>query len=130
MKDAKWENWLILFTGIWIFSIPWVIGFGLQSTEINVVMWNFIMIGSCVAMTSIVALRQLREWAEWLSLFMGVWLIFSPLFLLYYNTPILLWNSIIFGVIIAGLSALSIPIAEKKLIYNHMVRKDKTIRSS
>lgn len=123
MKTAKWENTIILFIGIWLLSIPWTVGWGFGPNDVNVVMWNFVTIGAAVIVTSIIALRQIKVWAEWLSLFMGLWLALSPLLLIYFNNPFLLWNSIIFGLAIAGLSALSIPIAEKQRVYNKLMRK-------
>lgn len=123
MKTAKWENIVILFIGLWLFSIPWTVSWGFGSNDINVVMWNFTMIGAVVVFDSIVALRHLRVWAEWLSLFMGAWLVFSPLFLVYWDNSFLLWNSIGFGIIITALSALAIPIAEKQRVYQRLLRK-------
>lgn len=128
MKDAKWENWLILAIGIWIFSIPWTASWGFGSNDINVIMWNFVMIGSCVIMTSIISLRKLKVWPEWLALFMGVWLTFSPLFLLYWNNTFLLVNSVLFGLLITGLSALSIPIAEKRRVYLKLMKQNKRVK--
>jgi hypothetical protein len=123
MKTAKWENIVILFIGLWLFSIPWTISWGFGSNDINVVMWNFTMIGAVVIFTSVVALRHLRVWAEWLSLFMGIWLICSPLFLIYWDNTFMLWNSVACGIAITTLSALSIPIAEKQIMYNRLLRK-------
>lgn len=123
MKTAKWEHIVIIFIGLWLFSIPWTVSWGFGSNDINVVMWNFTMIGAVVVFNSIVAIRHLRVWAEWLSLFMGAWLIFSPLFLFYWDNTFLLWNSIGFGIAIAVLSALAIPIAEKQIMYNRFLRK-------
>lgn len=124
MKTAKWENIIILFIGIWLFSIPWTVGWGFGPNDVNVVMWNFVTIGAAVIVTSIIALRQIKVWAEWLSLFMGLWLTLSPLLLIYFSNSFLLWNSIVFGLAIAGLSALSIPIAEKQRVYNKLMRKN------
>lgn len=124
MKSAKWENILILFIGIWLFSIPWTVGWGFGSNDINVVMWNFVTIGAAVVVTSVIALRKIRVWAEWLSLFMGAWLVASPLLLIYYSNSFLLWNSIIFGGLIVGLSALAIPVAEKQRVYNKLLKKN------
>ena len=124
MKSAKWENILILFIGIWLFSIPWTVGWGFGSNDINVVMWNFVTIGAAVVVTSIIALRKIRVWAEWLSLFMGAWLVVSPLLLIYYSNTFLLWNSIVFGGLIVGLSALAIPVAEKQRVYNKLLKKN------
>lgn len=123
MKTARWEHVIMIFIGLWLLSIPWTVGWGFGSNDINVVMWNFTMIGAVVIFNSIIALRHLRVWAEWLSLFMGALLVFSPLLLVYYNNAFFLWNSIIFGVAIIGLSALAIPIAEKQRMYNRLMRK-------
>jgi hypothetical protein len=131
MKTAKWENILILCIGLWLFSIPWTVSWGFGSNDINVIMWNFTMIGAVIIFNSILALRHLREWTEWLSLFMGAWLIFSPLLLVYWNNSFLLWNSIIFGLATTALSALAIPIAEKQRVYNRLLRKqDKAVHKA
>ena len=92
MKDAQWENVINIFLGAWIFSIPWVFGFGFERYEVNVVMWNFAMIGLVVVISSIISLRELKPWPEWLSLYAGIWLFFSPICLFYWNNSILLWN--------------------------------------
>ena len=114
MKNAKWEHMIILFIGLLLLSIPWSIGWGFGSNDINVIMWNFLTVGVVIIITSVTALRNSRIWTEWLSLFMGGWLILSPILLFYYDNSFFLWNSVIFGLAIVGLSALSIPIAEKK----------------
>lgn len=124
MKSAKWEHIIILCIGLWLLSIPWTVGWGFGPNDINVVMWNFVTVGAAVIATSIIALRNVRIWAEWLSLFMGAWLVFSPILLVYYNNSFFLWNSIIFGIAIVGLSAFSIPIAEKQRVYNRLLRKN------
>ena len=129
MKSAKWENWLILAIGIWIFSIPWSVSWGFGSNDINVIFWNFVMIGGCVMATSITSLRKLKVWSQWLALFMGVWLTFSPLFLIYWNNTFLLLNSVIFGLLITGLSALSIPIAEKRRVYFKFIKQEKSYKN-
>jgi hypothetical protein len=124
MKKAKWEHIIIIFIGLWLMSIRWTVGWGFGPNDINVVMWNFLMVGAAVIITSIIALRNIRIWAEWLNLFMGTWLILSPLLLIYYKNSFFLWNSILFGVAIVGLSAISIPIAEKQRVYNRLMRKN------
>ena len=123
VKNAQWENVVNIILGAWIFSIPWVISFGFEKYEVNVVMWNFAMIGLVVIVSSIIALKELKPWPEWLSFASGVWLFVSPLFLIYFNNQLLLWNSLIGGALIAGFSALAIPIAERKRLYHRTFRK-------
>lgn len=130
LKNAKWENWVMLISAVWLCSIPWVLSFGFEKYELNVIMWNFLMIGATVAVTSFLSLKHLRVWPEWLSLFMGVWLFFSPFFLVYYGNTILLYNSLLFGAIITGLSALCIPIAEKRRMYNRMLRRNRALKNA
>lgn len=126
MKKAKWEHIIILFIGLWLLSIPWSVGWGFGTNDINVIMWNFLTVGAVVIVTSIIALKNIKIWTEWLSLFMGAWLVFSPILLVYYNNSFFLWNSVIFGLIIVGLSALSIPIAERQRFYNTLLRKNQS----
>ena len=117
MKKTKWEHIIILFIGLWLLSIPWSVGWGFGSNDINVIMWNFLTLGVSLSITSIIAIRNIRIWTEWLSLFMGVWLIFSPILLVYYKNSFFLWNSVILGLVVVVLNVLSIPIAEKKHYY-------------
>lgn len=126
MKDAHWENWLNFFLGVWVFLIPWTMGQGFNSNPgaVNVVSWNFVMIGLIASILSIISIRQLKPWPEWLIFFFGAWLIFSPWFLLYSHNHILLWNSIVFGLLIALSSGLAIPIAEKKIYHRVFKFKD------
>ncbi len=124
MKNTKWEHIIILFIGLWLLSIPWSVGWGFGSNDINVIMWNFLTVGATITITSIIALRNIKLWTEWLALYMGVWLILSPVLLVYYDNSFFLWNSIIFGLVIVGLTLLSIPTAENKLVYMSSLRKN------
>ncbi|MBC7714518.1 MAG: hypothetical protein H7177_14325 [Rhizobacter sp.] len=124
VKDAQWENVVNIVLGSWIFAIPWVFGFGFERYEVNVVMWNFAMIGLVVIVSSVIALRQLKPWPEWLTFYTGVWLFFSPLFLVYWANSVLLWNSLLVGALISGVSALAIPIAERKKMYHRTFRRN------
>lgn len=121
LKSAKLENWLNFFWGLWVFCIPWTLADGFKSNAVNVVMWNFLVVGGVVMLMSMSAIRRLQPWEEWLSLFAGVWLIFSPWFLVYSDNKILLWNSLFFGVLISGLSGVAIRIAEKP-VYHRTIR--------
>lgn len=124
VKDAQWENVINIILGAWIFSIPWVFGFGFEKYEINVIMWNFAMIGLVVMASSVIALRHLKPWPEWLSFYTGIWLFFSPLFLVYWKNSTLLWNSMLFGLLISAFSAFAIPVAERKRMYHRTFRRN------
>lgn len=124
VRDAQWENITNIFLGAWVLAIPWVFGFGFEKYEVNVIMWNFFLIGLTVIVSSVIALRKLKPWPEWLSFYTGIWLFFSPLFLLYWKNSTLLWNSILFGLLIATFSAFAIPFAERKKMYHRTFRRN------
>lgn len=122
-KRADWENWINLILGAWVVSLPWTAGYGFAPFQVNVVSWNFVIVGAVVMVMSILALRKASPYAEWLNLIAGIWLFFSPWFLLYEdNSPWyvfyndsnpLLWNSVITGALITLFSALTIPVVER-----------------
>jgi hypothetical protein len=123
-KEARWESVVNIVLGTWVFAIPWIFGFGFEKYEVNVTMWNFVLIGLTVVVASVFAPKKLKAWPLWLSFFTGVWLFFSPLFLVYWSYPTLLWNSLIGGALITGFSALAIPIAERKRMYHRTFRRN------
>lgn len=129
IRDAQWENFINIILGIWIFSIPWVLGFGFERYEVNVIMWNFSMIGLIIVTTSFISLRGLKLWPIWLCFYTGIWLFFSPLFLVYWTNSTLLWNSIILGLAVSFLPGISIPAAERKKIYHRTFRKNLSLNN-
>lgn len=124
VDHTKWENWINVFLGAWVFLTPWTLAEGFEADAVNARMWNFIMVGSIVMLASKLASKKIVAWAEWLSLCAGVWLIFSPWFLLYTEYSFLLWNSIIFGVMITFFSAMTIPTAERKMKFKFLKHKN------
>ncbi len=135
LGKADWENWINLFLGVWVLTLPWTVGYGFHPFNVNVVSWNFVIMGIVVAGMSVMAIRKVSPYAEWLNLFAGVWLFLSPWFLLYEdNSPwyvfynennLLMWNSIVLGTFITLFSALTIPIVEKIVYKKHRKEKNK-----
>lgn len=135
LRRADWENWVNLFLGAWVLSLPWTVGYGFHPYNVNVVSWNFVIMGGVVMAMSWMAIKKVAPFAEWLNLFAGIWLFFSPWFLLYEdNSPwyvfynennALLWNSIGFGALITLFSALTIPVVEKIVYKRHLIKKQK-----
>lgn len=127
MKDAKWENWFNFLLGLWVLFIPWTFGEGFSANDVNVVSWNFVLVGATVSLLAIGSIKHLKNWTEWLMFFFGAWLILSPWFLLYSQERTLLWNSLASGVLITIASGFAIPIAEKRMYHrvfrHHLLTK-------
>lgn len=132
LHRTDWENWINIFLGAWVLLLPWTVGYGFHPFNVNVVSWNFVIMGVVVIVMSWMSLKSVTAFAEWLVLFAGIWLFFSPWILLYEdNSPwyafynennALLWNSIISGALITIFAALTIPVVEKIVYKKHINR--------
>src|SRR5262245_47134573 len=100
----RWQDWVNLLLGAWLFISPWVLGFaktgaegggGHSSASTNA--WIF---GVIVIILSIAALAKALPWEEWLNLLAGLWLFISPWALGYSGTSTALWNALIVGALI------------------------------
>ncbi|MEI8028066.1 MAG: SPW repeat protein [Pseudomonadota bacterium] len=117
-KNANWENWLNLVMGAWVFIIPWSITHNMTSLSGSGAMWNFWVVGAVVFVSAAFALQDIKPWEEWTNLVAGVWLILSPVLFGYASQSSLLWNSVGFGLAIAVLSGLALPIAQKANLHS------------
>jgi hypothetical protein len=101
MKTQRWQDWVILVLGIWLFFSPfWMSGYA--STN-NVAAWDSYVLGIATAVFAIAAISTGRVWEEWVELVLGIWLILSPFFLSFYNTAHgAAINQIVVGLLIAA----------------------------
>ncbi len=87
-----------LVLGIWLIVSPFL--FGYTSGAIA----NSVILGIIVAVLAIVRLAMPNQtWASWLNGVAGLWLIVAP-FLFGFMDAAVLWNQIIVGVVVAGIS--------------------------
>jgi len=93
--------------GLWVIVSPWTIVHIMAGTNISggvteIVMWNHYVIGLAVAIIAAVAAYTWSTSLEWTNIFLGSWLLVSPL-VLGYRTPtalMLTWNAVSAGVFI------------------------------
>ncbi|HEY7548327.1 MAG TPA: SPW repeat protein [Hyphomicrobiaceae bacterium] len=100
----RWQDWVNLVLGAWLFISPWVLGFASAAREAGtttprpaVNAWIF---GVIVVVLSIAALVRTQPWEEWLNLLAGIWLFISPWVLGYSGTATPLWNALIVGALV------------------------------
>jgi hypothetical protein len=87
-----------LIAGMWLILSPFLLGYSAGATA------NSVIIGIAVAILAIIRLAMTRDaWTGWLVAAIGLWLIIAP-FIFGFTEPAVLWNEIIVGIIIAGLS--------------------------
>jgi hypothetical protein len=102
---ARWQHWIAMLVGIWLFISPWV----LTTTGSADAARNAWIVGAAIFVVALIALGTPNNpTADWVHVVLGVWLFISPWVLGYTGVKDGSWNAWILGVItvILALSAL------------------------
>jgi hypothetical protein len=120
MNKADWENWISMVLGIWLFFVPWIFpSTALAASVGNLADWNFWIVGVVVAVSSGMALDELKPWEEWTNLVLGFWLLISPWVLNFAAAQNLMLNAVILGGGIMVFSGIALPAALKNAQHEH-----------
>jgi hypothetical protein len=93
---TRWQSWLNLIVGIWLFISPWVLG----TTRDDTTAWNAWIIGAAIFVVALIALgTPTSVIAPWVNIVLGVWLFISPWVLRYTDVSDGSVNAWVFGVI-------------------------------
>lgn len=99
--DKRWQDWINLLLGIWLFFSPWILGF---RSEMPGQSWNFYVIGAAFFVFAVAALNMRSLWEEWVNLVLGIWMIISPWVLRYSGNPSARDDAVVVGIVVAVLS--------------------------
>jgi hypothetical protein len=108
--NRRWQDWVTLVLGIWLFISPWALGFYAGMTAAS---WNFFIVGVAFVVFAVAALNLRTLWEEWVNLVLGIWMIVSPWVLRFNGTSVARDDAIIVGLIAAAISIWAI--AERQL---------------
>ena len=93
---TRWQSWLNVIVGIWMFISPWVLG----TTSDAPTAWNAWIIGAAIFVVALIALGTTASAAApWANIVLGVWLFISPWVLRYPDVSDGALNAWIFGVV-------------------------------
>lgn len=78
MKDVtrqqRWQDWINLLLGIWLFISPWVVGFEGSQMAAS---WNAWILGVAIVVFSAIAVSMPQSWEEVINLLLGIWMVIS-----------------------------------------------------
>ncbi|QDG54450.1 hypothetical protein FIV42_28010 [Persicimonas caeni] len=97
--DTKWADGLNLIAGAWFFSIP-MIWEGMPVAAST----NHYVCGAGLMLVSLIALSRPRLWEEWVNLLFGLWIFVAPFVLGVWQSQWSMWNHLVVGAVVAGLS--------------------------
>ncbi|MDA8219362.1 MAG: SPW repeat protein [Dehalococcoidales bacterium] len=86
----RWQDWVNVLAGAWLFISPWVFGIVAAS-----VAWNFWVVGAVIFFITLWALYSpALVISEWFNAAIAVWLFVSPWVLGFAaGTPAIAWNA-------------------------------------
>jgi len=96
-----WKNWVNVGLGVFMALSPWYVE-GLSVPQQPEIVYNCLAIGALIAgfsLWAVVAKRQ--RWAEWVVVFLGLWLVIAP-GTLSYQSRAMTWNNIVVGLAMAA----------------------------
>ena len=103
--NKRWQDWVSLVLGIWLFVSPWLLGF---YSSIPRDSWNFFIVGVAFIVFARFALNLRTLWEEWVNLALGVWMIISPWALSYSANAAARDDAVVVGLIVGLLSIWSL----------------------
>lgn len=92
----RWEDWLNLVLGAWLFISPWLLGY----SNATAAAWNAYIVGAAFAIFALIALGKPDRWEEWVNVVIGAWAVISPWVLGYAAVTAATWNAVIVGAIV------------------------------
>ena len=95
---SRWLDRVNLALGAWLLVMPF---FGLMPLDSPAAI-NGYLFGVIIAGVSVAALVREKAWEEWSSFAIGLWLMFAPFVLDFASGDLVMWNSIVIGLFIAG----------------------------
>jgi len=107
----RWQDWVLLLGGIWLFVAPWVLGTSSDTGSSS----NAWTLGVLIAVTAWWALTQpAAKSAAWLQALFGAWMIAAPWLIGFTGETAAAWNAWAVG---AGVAVLAVwVIAEQSVM--------------
>jgi hypothetical protein len=118
MRAKRWQDWLNLILGVWLFLSPWLLGY--VGTNLTA-SWNAWILGVALVVFSAIAVSMPQTWEEVINLLIGIWMVISPWVLSFTGARSAESNAVIVGIVAIVLSAWAMAIARQRMHGEHVV---------
>ena len=100
-SDQRWQDWVILTLGVWLFFAPFFMSYG---SITGAAAWSSYVAGTVAAVFAASALWTPASQSEaWVNLVLGLWLVIAPFVLDFYGSEaVAAWNHVVLGIVITG----------------------------
>lgn len=96
MHPKRWQDWVNLSLGAWLFVSPWVLGFDMEAKAA----WNSYLLGAAIVIFAAVAVYLPQVWEEAINVLLGIWVVVSPWVLDFSAQMAATTNALVVGVLV------------------------------
>lgn len=94
MKSKRWQDWLNLLLGAWLFASPWAMNY---TGEMRDAAWNAYILGAAIMIFAAVAVYMPKTWEEAINILLGAWVAISPWVLGFASARSVMMNMVVTG---------------------------------
>lgn len=96
MAEKRWQDWVNLILGLWLFVSPWVLAYAMEPAAA----WNAYIMGAAIVVFAAIAAYMPKAWEEMINTVLGVWLVLSPYFLGFASQTMIAAHTVVVGVLV------------------------------
>jgi hypothetical protein len=97
MATRRWQDWINLGLGLWLFLSPWVLAYAG-----TIGAWNAYAVGVAIVVFAALAAYMPQAWEEVVNSILGFWLILSPFVLGFSGAAAVALHTVIMGLLITA----------------------------
>lgn len=101
MKKNRWEDWLNMLLGAWLFASPWLLKY---ADALPRAAWSAWISGAAIVLFAAVALYMPKAVEEIANALLGVWVAVSPWIIGFAANRDVTTNAVVVGVLVALLA--------------------------
>lgn len=119
MKSRRWQDWINLLLGIWLFISPWAMRY---SDTAGAAAWNAWILGVAIVVFAAVAMSISKAREEVINIILGVWMVISP-WILQFSTVVrnAEANAVIVGILVIIFASWSMALARQQVeLHEHV----------
>jgi hypothetical protein len=98
MVVKRWQDWMNLVLGLWLFVSPWALDYAGQQSAA----WNAYIVGAGIVVFAAIAAYMPKAWEEMINTGLGVWLVLSPYMLGFASHMMVALHTVVFGILVTA----------------------------
>lgn len=98
MTARRWQDWVNLLLGVWLFVSPWALEYAADGAAA----WNAYVMGAAIVVLAAIAAYMPKTWEEIINTLAGVWLILSPYALGFASSTLVALHTVVVGVLVTA----------------------------